>query len=558
MRAAGRGLQGIDFKSLRPAVWARVCNHLDGFAIGSTVAALNRRGVLRMLAAEGRVTVGGVRRRVRCNAGYLHGALRLLACQGWLERTGEPGTDEAEFSLNEAGKAAFELAPAYERAAEFLPAARRLEASMFGDGGAGARPSALQTLGRHVEEGWGLPQGDGLPARLRARVLDHLNGHVVTPVMSILSLRGALPFRDGRPPSVRLSELGGDRAELAAAYAVLARQGWFEVSGDRAEVTPEGVLAVSFAGQYWYPMGYLETFLRVPELLFGEPAVTQARTERGEETHVDRGLDIRFSAGVFSRTCRAPFLDIALPIFDAAPLEAQPASVVDTGCGDGTLLKVLYEGVRDRTVRGRHLERYPLVMVGAEPNVVAREAAAATLGASAIPHHVVDGNVADPEGLGRTLRSIGVDPEGALHVSKSVIHNRPFVPPEDSEGARRRPARTAGAFAAPDGSLVENRLLEQNLVEHFRRWRGAAGRHGLLVVEAHTVNPSTAAGLVGRSLATVVDATHCYSNQYLVEPEVFMSAAREAGLSSRAHRELGAETVGHVVLTIDHFITKEG
>jgi hypothetical protein len=55
----------------------------------------------------------------------------------------------------------------------------------------------------------------------------------------------------------------------------------------------------------------------------------------------------------------------------------------------------------------------------------------------------------------------------------------------------------------------------------------------------------------------VVDATQSYSNQYLVEPEVFMAAARDAGFVSQAHREIGKSSVGHTVLTIDHFVTNE-
>lgn len=59
-------------------VWNEVCHHADGLAVGSTTAALDERGVPRLLT-EGPTTVGGLRRRLHANPGYLHVAIRLLA-----------------------------------------------------------------------------------------------------------------------------------------------------------------------------------------------------------------------------------------------------------------------------------------------------------------------------------------------------------------------------------------------------------------------------------------------------------------------------------------------
>jgi hypothetical protein len=527
---------------------------MDGMAIGSTVAALHKRGVLNFLAVHASVSMRRLRENFDGNAGYLHAALRLLACQGWLERSGDAGSDALEFRATTEGRQAFELAGRYADAVAFLPEARNLETALFGtDKNTTSLPPAFY---QHINNEWGLGKHDVAP-NIRQQVRHHLDGHVVTPLMSILSLHGVLPASMDQSPVIDLRSIEGNIDSLRVAFEVLACQGWANVNGERVEITPQGMLAMTCARQYWYPMGYLETFIRVPELLFGDPSVPLGITSTGEESHVDRKLDIRFSGSVFSKTCRGPFLEIALPIFDRTPLESQPSSIVDTGCGDGSLLKVLYENVRDRTFRGRHLANYPLMVVGVEPNRVAREVAAANLEAAGIPHHIIDGNIADPKGLARSLNWLAIDPEDALHVSKSVIHNRPYQEPENPQQAEQRQAKSTGAFAASDGSVIANSLLEQNLVEHFRRWRDLATRHGLLVIEAHTVDPAVTAKLIGRTVATVVDATQSYSNQYLVEPELFMAAARDAGFVSRVHREIGKSSVGHTVLTIDHFVTNE-
>src|SRR6185503_9114835 len=116
------------------------------------------------------------------------------------------------------------------------------------------------------------------------------------------------------------------------------------------------------------------------------------------------------------------------------------------------------------------------------------------------------------------------DAADALFVTKSVIHNRPYRPPLDSSAAAGRRSTSTAVCVAPDGTLIENRDLEQNLVELFTRWRGLLARHGLVVIEAHTTTPAIAALHRRRSLVTALDAAHAYSHQLLVEPEVFRSA----------------------------------
>jgi hypothetical protein len=110
------------------------------------------------------------------------------------------------------------------------------------------------------------------------------------------------------------------------------------------------------------------------------------------------------------------------------------------------------------------------------------------------------------------------------------------------------------AFARPDGSAIPAAQLALDLAGLFRRWQPLARRHGWIVIEAHSVRSATAADLIGRTLATALDATHGYSCQYPVEPAVFAWAARAGGFTSRAHHEPGAAALGHTQLTIDHFI----
>jgi hypothetical protein len=518
--------------ALAARVWATVCRHIDGMAIGSTMAALASHGALRTLAAADRTEFGKLRAGLGAHAGFLHVAIRLLADQGWVTCAGEGGTDELSITPTPRGRVVMtRLAGGYAEAARFLPLAARAAA---GPATAGA---ALARFLEAARRDWGLPV-TGVPADARHQVLAHLNGHLVAPVMSGVARENRLP--------------GGPAAEI------LARQGWVRAG----RPTAAGELALAMARQYRYPIVYLPLLRGVPGLIFGDPS-SAGPAGQEDETHLDRSLDIRFSGEVFAATCRAPFLDVALPLFDREPLAAQPALVVDTGCGDGTLLETLYAAVRAQTARGRRLGEHPLLMVGADPSPVARRAAAARLAAAGVPHHVMDGDIADPSRLARELAAAGHDARAALHVCKSAIHDRAYRPPAPVDAPpvpastppvpASTPPAAMTAFAHPDGSAIPAGQLALNLAELFRSWQPLTRRHGWIVIEAHSVRSATAAALTGRTLATALDATHGYSCQYPVEPEVFAWAARAGGFASRAHHEPGARALGHTQLTIDHF-----
>src|SRR6185312_15987533 len=241
---------------------------------------------------------------------------------------------------------------------------------------------------------------------------------------------------------------------------------------DVPELTPDGEIATSLARQYRYPVMYLPLLRQVPELIFGEPATTD---EGGEETHLDRELDLRFSGDVFTAACREPFLGLALPLFEAAPLDRQPALVVDAGCGDGALLEALYLAVRERTARGRCLAERPLLMAGVDPSPVARRMASARLSAAGVPHVILDGDIGDPVGLERALAARGLDARDALHVCKSAIHDRAYEGPgpeipESPESPAYAGPPGAGAYALPDGSAIPASSVALDLAALFRRW----------------------------------------------------------------------------------------
>ena len=72
--------------------------------------------------------------------------------------------------------------------------------------------------------------------------------------------------------------------------------------------------------------------------------------------------------------------------------------------------------------------------------------------------------------------------------------------------------------------------VEKNLMEHLQKWSPYVEKYGLLVIELHTIPPTLTALNLGKTAATAYNATHGFSDQYIVEIEIFNKIAKEAGL----------------------------
>lgn len=536
------------------SVWRTVCWHLDGAAIGSAVEALESRGVFGALReASAPLAVDDLASRAGARPGLLAVAMRLLVDQGFVSREegGEPGRSRVQ--LTPTGLDWLRTLGTYRGAAARTGRARALMLSFAGDAPARTDPA--------LAGGAGEPEGDLLERRVRA----HRDGPLVAAAVTGLDRCGALArLAEAGAGGCADAELPGPEHAVAAALEILAAQGWLKREADRTALTFEGRVVSEVATQYWYAASYLPTLGRAGRRIFTAPAARESGeggTEDGidgvddhdgVERHVDRALDIAFSGLVFRRACLEPLLSAVLPLFESEPLESQPAAVVDTGSGDGTLLVELYRAIRERTARGRCLDDAPLRMVGVEFNEVARVETERRLRAEGVPGWSVRGDIADPDGIAATLRVHGIDPHDVLHVSKSVIHNRRFTPPGVDDGLPPF-GDPDGVFVDAEGERIAVRRLELDIVQLFRRYRPWAARHGMVVVEAHAVPPEAIAAAIGRAPLTLVDACHAFSGQLLVEAGVFRAAARAAGFASAFSRDLDTASVGRPLLTIDHF-----
>src|SRR5690606_7898168 len=113
-----------------------------------------------------------------------------------------------------------------------------------------------------------------------------------------------------------------------------------------------------------------------------------------------------------------------------------------------------------------------------------------------------------------------------LNVRTFLDHNRIWEAPKE---ITNHISNSSGAYAF-QGQRISNNLVEDSLLEHFQKWKPYVERFGLLIIELHTINPKLTAANLGKTAATAYDATHGYSDQYILEVDVFNTIATKAGL----------------------------
>lgn len=174
------------------------------------------------------------------------------------------------------------------------------------------------------------------------------------------------------------------------------------------------------------------------------------------------------------------------------------------------------------------LEEYPLFLVGADYNQTALKVIRANLIKSDIWAKVIWGDIGRPDLLADDLKkNYNIELSDLLNTRTFLDHNRIWEEPETI--TPNRVSTSTGAFAFR-GERISNNKVEDNLLEHLKKWSPYVQKHGLLVIELHTIAPELTAKNIGKTPATAYDATHGFSDQYIVEIDVFHKICQEAGL----------------------------
>ncbi|MFD2112198.1 hypothetical protein [Thiorhodococcus fuscus] len=511
-------------------MWASLCPLLDGLALGCMIEALEAAGALAELRGlPAPEQIDRLARRWGARPGYLHLVLRALAQLG-LMALDTDADGRRRVSPTTAGRDWLVLTSAYRGFAQRLS-----EAAAMPDWAEGRipPPEAPPPLP---------PQAQG-GSRASRLVASHLWGPLITAFLTLCHRRANRADPAIQASAFAMLEAAGTVRQYGE--SLLVAQGWGGRCGEDFVLDAVGELALLAAPQCFHTLSYLPTLIRSDRLLFGEDARPPQPTADGRETHLDRALDIAFSGLVFRRGCGAPFLRMLLPLFSET---SPPTCVVDVGCGDGTLLLELGRGLRQAG-----FDTDAVTLVGVDPAPEARAETGDRLAREGLRHLILDGDIAAPEAIAAQLAEKGLALHEGLFVSKSVFHDRRFEPP-----AANTPEPTGEAsrcvFIDEDGGPLAARAVERHLIELLLRWRPWIGRHGMIVIEAHTADPSHGAAHAGRHVLVPLEVTHGLSHQYLLEAERFRALVAQAGYRSVASTDLNTWLVGRPLMTIDRYV----
>ncbi|MFQ5448809.1 MAG: class I SAM-dependent methyltransferase, partial [Saprospiraceae bacterium] len=501
-----------------------IFNHLDGIGVAPTATVLQKRGVLDFLLEKERAELPEITATFKANEGYLNVALRILCSQGWLTQAISEDEKTVVFSLTDKGRMAIPHVHLYREAVDFIPFAIKMEDFIhngFDDGSFYCLSNLFQ---KHCNN-WGLAFSENEDEKVvQDQMLRHIEGLIVGPLIVSLGIQGLFHKYFSIAP-FEAEEFTEHHEQLKAIVDFFTHLGWFVKKGSVYNFTSSGLFFARRASAYGVTVSYMPMFMRLEEIMFGNPNIFWERPAHSPEIHVNRAMNVWGSGGAHSSYFKKVD-EIIVDIFNK-PIHRQPRGIADIGCGNGALLEHVFEVIWSKTERGKMLDEYPLFIVGADFNDAALVATRHTLNTAGIWAKVIWGDIGNPDFLAKEMKEkYEIDLGDLLCVRSFLDHNRIYSEPKKTPP----PGSTStGAFCFR-GKRLLNSHVEQNLVEHLENWAPYVRRFGLLVIELHSIDPHLAAANIGKTAVTAYDATHGYSDQYILELDNFLQAAEKAGL----------------------------
>ncbi|MCZ2206688.1 aminotransferase class I/II-fold pyridoxal phosphate-dependent enzyme [Cylindrospermopsis raciborskii] len=478
----------------------KINRYTHGFVAVPVILACREKGVFELLADESPLSLNQMVEHLGANSGHFQVALRMLESLHWLSRN-----KELKYSLT--AEAAI-----HNKISEDILQLYNLPIQSYLEGKQG------NLLGRWIERSCQLWNLDN------PLMADFLDGLLVIPLLLALHKHNLLADSEDKPLLSSLSSTVQE--ELGKLFLHL---GWADLTAGRLTITELGRFMGERALNTAIVASYTPMLSRIHDVLFGNCLSVFQRDASGHERHIDRTLNV-IGSGFQHQKYFADLEESILSVFNQLPLEEQPKYITDMGCGDGTLLKRVWETIQFKSARGKALEQYPLRLIGVDYNEASLKATTRTL--ASLPHLVLQGDIGNPEQMVRSLEAHGIhDPENILHIRSFLDHDRLFIPPQKRNELKERAHLPYQSVCVDDqGELIPPHVMVQSLVEHLERWSQVVNKHGLMILEVHCLEPRVVYQFLDKSENLHFDAFQGFSQQYLVEAEVFLMSAAQVGL----------------------------
>ncbi len=511
----------------KSALRSIIFKHLDGLVTAPVAYSLHKKGIPEYILQKKKAGLNELVSEFKANDGYLNAALRVLCSQGFLDYHRNPETDEISFSINKNSETAFSLLPLYKDVVELLGFSMQFHPRVFDE----APFEKLNSIFEKYKTNYGIVfSEDELASKIQRQVLKHIEGHLVGPTLVRLGMIGMF-HKYFMETSFRPEEFHKSPELFRKILDFFVFLGWFSEKKGNYQFTEEGLFFAKKATSYGVTVSYMPLFAKMDDLLFGDASVLRNTAEGEEELHVDREMNVWGSGGAHDTYFKV-IDEIIIKLFNL-PIEQQPKGILDMGCGNGAFLQHIFEVIDRQTLRGKMLDDHPLFLVGADYNQAALKVTRANLIKADIWAKVIWGDIGRPDVLADDLmENYNIDLKDLLNVRTFLDHNRIWEEPKSI--TQNRISQSTGAFAYR-GKRIPNNMVEDNLLEHLSKWSPFVKKFGLLIIELHTIATEFAASNLGKTAATAYDATHAFSDQYIVEIDVLHKICAEAGLFPDEH-----------------------
>lgn len=509
----------MDKKELRSSIF----RHLDGIATAPVVAALQKKEIIDQILRSKAVTLKELSEKTESNEGYLNVALRMLASQGFVDYHLNNNDESVTVSANRNTGFLLASSKMYEKVIRFQKESmtfnfQHLEPESFNN---------LVQLFDEFRANFKIELSeDEDELKVQRQILKHIEGCLVGPIIVQLGMNGMF-HKYFMETSFQAVEFHKNPENFEKILDFLTHLGWFTKNNQNYKFTENGLYFARRATSYGVTVSYLPMFNRMEDLLFGNPKKLRETAEGEDEIHVDRKMNVWGSGGAHSTYFKV-VTDFIVSIFNQ-PIHLQPKGILDMGCGNGAFIQHIFETIERHTLRGKMLEDYPLFLVGADYNQAALNVTRANLINNDIWAKVIWGDIGNPDLLANDLKeNYDINLSDLVNIRTFLDHNRIWKDPENMNPDRI--STSSGAFAFR-GERIPNKLVEENLKEHLNLWLPYIKKNGLLVIELHTLKPEITSRHLGETAATAYDATHGFSDQYIVEVDVFHKICNEVGLT---------------------------
>ena len=509
----------MDKETLRSEIF----RHLDGVVTAPVVVSLIKKEIIAFIIERKNISLSELSDEFNTNDGYLNVAIRTLASQRFLDYKVDNEKDQLSISANKNTQLLQKYSLLYLKVIPFL----KLSTDIKNQINQTSFIEEFSLLSTAVKDNFGIQLSDVADEKnIQEQILKHIEGCIIGPVIVYLGMTGMF-HKYFMETSFQAAEFHKNSENFEVILDFLTYLNWFKKTGENYKFTEMGIYFAKRAASYGVTVSYLPLLNKMDDLLFGNASKIREISEGEDEIHVDRAMNVWGSGGSHSNYFKVAN-DFIIQIFNQ-PIHLQPKGVLDMGCGNGAFIQHIFETIERYTLRGKMLEEYPLFLVGADYNQAALKVTRANLINNDIWAKVIWGDIGNPKQLSDDLKeNYEIDLSDLLNIRTFLDHNRVWKAPENSR--RERISTSTGAFAHR-GKRLPNSLVEESLKEHLELWLPYIRKNGLLIIELHALDSKLTSENLGKTPATAYEATHGFSDQYILEVDVFKKICLETGLN---------------------------